>query len=230
MKQRNGRVGLWIAGGVVAIAVVVGVVGLTLPRASTPDPTDTGTPSTAPTSAGGCSSIANDSTAVPTDLRWTASAGVTWPVSDSLGPTSVDAGFPDCFARSPIGAALAAVTSVYSVVDHDPIEAFDFYTVDSPSKAKVIEEAKALSGDQPDLARQLSENGMALVGFQIREYDSSRAAVSLVYSMASSSTGFRTIPRTMVWANGDWRAKLDDTGSFGESVDIDFGSFIRWSN
>jgi hypothetical protein len=229
--KRSNHIGLWVAGCVVAIAVIVGVVGILIPHGGGAGPTATGAPEpTKSMTAGGCNAVSSESTAVPADLRWESANGVTWPVSDSLGPLGTDHGFAVCFAQSPVGAALAAVTSVYAVADHDPIASFDFYTVDTPSKASVLSQLEGATTPKVDLARQLAESGMALVGFQVREFSPTRASVNLVYSAPSSQTGYRTIPRTMVWEDGDWRVKLDDSGNFGESSDATDGDFTRWVN
>lgn len=184
------------------------------------------TPATSGTTEGKCDAPKGDMTDVPSDLAWSASQGVTWPTSPSLGPTSTEDGFGTCFSQSPIGAALAAVTSMYAAVDHDARDTVRFYVVDSIGKTKVL----AQTDTPKPLSEQLASAGMTLVGFQVAEYQPDRATIRLVFSVPNSPTGYRTIPRTLVWVDGDWRVRLLDNGSTGEATDANAGQFVSWSD
>ena len=165
---------------------------------------------------------------VPSDLTWkTGEEGLTWPVSKSVGPTKTVNGFDACFARSPLGAALAAQTSNYSVFDtsHTPKSALQFYLADSPGKAKAV----AL-GSQQDTAAQTRSAGLNPAGFTVDSFTKNSAVVTLVYSYPSSATGYFGTPITMVWADGDWKAQvLDNGGAFaGKPTTPNEGDFIAW--
>ncbi|WP_424937787.1 MULTISPECIES: hypothetical protein [Bacteria] len=228
--------GYWIALGIVALAVILGVVGFVLMQTQRHEPDHETSPPTSaePTTApeepklesGACDVPGGNITTVPADLRWAASAGVTWPISDSLGPVSVKDGFAVCFSRSPVGAALAAVTSQFGAVDHGTVPTMEFYVVDSPGKAIALEKSASLKS----LPDQLQQYGMQLVGYRVDEYTESRALVRLVYSVPNSGTGFRALPFPMEWVQGDWRVKLQDTGVTGQAIDVNAGQFTRWSS
>lgn len=228
--KKNRSIWLWISAAVVTVAVIVGGIGLLLPRPAATPPDSPGDESTsAPVVADGpCEASASSSTAVPADLRWEASLGVTWPVSDSAGPTSMTDGFPACFARSPVGAALAAVAVLYSNIDHDPVEAIIFYTADSPGRAALIASTAETSRAGDDAPQSMQANGITLAGFQVAEFSNDRATVRLIFNSPKSATGFRGIPFTLVWLDDDWRLKPLDDGTLGEATDALKGQFVEW--
>lgn len=137
--KKNNRTGLWVAGAVVLVAVLIGVVGLLWPRLGETPPTanETSHPA-APVGEGPCptSIPASTTSTVPSDLRWAASKGVTWPVSDTVGPTSTSNGFPTCFQHSPIGAALFGTSFLTASLNSAAYDLFNFYLV--PSAERMI--------------------------------------------------------------------------------------------
>ncbi|MFB2586973.1 hypothetical protein [Herbiconiux liukaitaii] len=233
--SRASKVTLWLSFGVLGAAVIAALIIFFLPtEKSTDAPDAAATASPAPASstptadAGGigCKAPARDNRKVPTDLRWAASQGVTWPVSDSTGPTTTTAGFPACFEHSPTGAALAAVSSLYAQIDHSPRDVGEFYLAESPGR----DAALADIGSSPStLKNQLESNGLALVGFQVEQYDGDRAAIRIIIRVPNSSTGFRGLPYPMVWADGDWKIQPLDNGSTGEASDVTSSEFIGWT-
>jgi hypothetical protein len=194
--------------------------------ASKPTPT-----STSAAAKGPCNVRVTDSSStpkIPADLTWkTGEEGLTWPVSKSVGPTKTADGFDACFARSPLGAALAAQTANYSVFDasHTPKSALEFYLADSPGKSKAV----AL-GAQQDTAAQTRSSGLNPAGFTVDSFTKNTAVVTLVYSYPSSATGYFGTPITMVWTDGDWKAQvLDNGGAFaGKPTTPSEGDFIAW--
>lgn len=237
----HSRAAGWTAAVILAIAVIVGGISVGLSvfapanpnTSSTPVPvvTESSAPATsAPTStvqAGGCDVPAGDTSlrpAIPKDLRWIANQGVTWPVSATYGPTKEKDGFGVCFARSPLGAALAAVTATFSNFNgHTTKEVTEFYVVNSPGKTIALQTA----GGAAD-SSSITKNGMSLAGFMVNEYTPDRAAVSLVFNFPQSDTGYVGIPATLVWVDGDWRIKLLDTGDSGPATKPVQGQFVEW--
>jgi hypothetical protein len=238
MKESNraSKITLWGSVGVLGAAVIAALVIFFLPSGDatdTPDVAATTSPapasSTPSADAGGmgCEAPASDDREVPSDLRWAAVDGVTWPVSDSIGPTTTTDGFPACFEHSPVGAALAAVTFLYSQVDHSPLDSTEFYVADSMGKDVLLEQ---LRGNPPsEFKESLEENGVTMVGFHIEEYDENRAAVRLVLRFPGSATGQRGLPFPMVWADGDWKVKPLDTGSTGQATDVGPTEYTPWT-
>lgn len=238
MKEtsRASKITLWLSFGVLGAAVIAALIIFFLPAdnsTDTPDVAATASPapaSSTPTAdAGGvgCKAPPSDDRKVPSDLRWAAVDGVTWPVSDSNGPITTTDGFPACFEHSPVGAALAAVTVLYSQIEHSPLDSSKFYLADSVGKDVVLEQVQG--NPASELKESLEENGVTIVGFQIEEYDENRAAVRLVLRFPGSATGQRGLPYPMVWVDGDWKVKPLDTGSTGQATDVGATEYTPWT-
>ncbi|QNE45449.1 hypothetical protein F1C15_15875 (plasmid) [Frigoribacterium sp. NBH87] len=232
---RKSRITLWASAGVLLLAVVAALVIFLVPAGdSTPDsdgttaPRPSSSPEPAPDADGiGCEAEPSDDRDVPEDLRWETVDGIAWPVSDTVGPTTTEDGFSACFEHSPVGAALAGVTYVYSQLEHSPQEVGEFYLAESPGRDAALSEVDA---NTPSLLRdQLQDNGMTIVGYKIEEYDGDRASIRLVLRVPGSATGFRGLPAPMQWVDGDWKVKLLDTGSTGQASDVTSGSFTYWT-
>ncbi|AMM22910.1 hypothetical protein AX769_22525 (plasmid) [Frondihabitans sp. PAMC 28766] len=166
---------------------------------------------------------------MPSDLTFKAGkSGLSWPVSRTVGPTRVIDGFDSCFARSPLGAALAAQTAIYSQYDpsHTIQAALGHYIVDSPGKAKSI--ASAVAAGDPS---QVQSIGLTPAGFTVDSFTSTRAAVTLVYVLPSSATGYVGEACSMVWVDGDWNLSVLDNGSLtgGSATTPSKGDFVAWS-
>lgn len=233
-QPRKGGAWLFIAAGIVVIALVLTIAGLVWPRDSD-EPTTEPTPSQSePASSasstpedGACGMPENDSSTVPDDLRWEAASGVTWPVSDSLGPASSEDGLPTCFAHSPVGAALAATSIMFALAENTPADVMAFYAVESPGRDALI---AASTGGAGEFAQNLRTAGLSLVGFQVLEYSGDRATVALVYSAPGTVTGYQGTPLTLEWVDGDWRLKPLDDGSLGAPTPARLGQFVEWGS
>lgn len=232
-KASTSKITLWLSIGVLVIAIIAALVIFLVPS-DTPKPSteEPQQPTSAPTEtsavgAVGCAAPASDERDVPSDLRWEAKEGVTWPVSDSVGPTAVTDGFAACFQRSPAGAALAAVTALYAQIDHPVLQTGEFYLADSPGKKAALE--GVTQSTQSQLKQQLEANGVSLVGFQIEQYDGTRAAVRLVLRYPESATGLRGLPYPMEWVDGDWKVMPLDSGSTGQASDVSEGEYTPWA-
>jgi len=227
-----------IAAIVVIVLVVIVVLISTLLGVFAPANTgDQGTASkpapTSNTSAaadGPCNLKVTDTSStpkVPSDLTWkTGQEGLTWPVSKSVGPTKTVDGFDACFARSPLGAALAATTAIYEQYGtHSAAESLDFYIAESAGKKKSLEVAPQQSDPE-----QMRSSGMNPAGFSIDAFTKDRVELTLVYSYPSSSTGYYGMPMTMVWVDGDWKiAVLDNGATSNAGTTPSDGDFIKWT-
>ncbi|MDR6692545.1 hypothetical protein J2X55_003490 [Microbacterium sp. 1154] len=232
--MKNNRVGLWVAGAVVLVAVIVGVVGLLWPRPGETPPAatdNTSQPST-PTGSGACPTAlpASTTSTVPDDLRWAASQGMSWPVSDTVGPTSTSDGFPDCFQQSPIGAALFTSTFYGSVADHTPTDAARFYTAPSAELDDYLRTAAPAAPSDGSVAEQNQRAGIGVAGYRIDSYTAEHATVTLVLTVPNSSTGYRGIPFDLVWHDSDWKiGKLSSNTGANVVIDVLDGQFTKWA-
>jgi hypothetical protein len=232
---RKSRITLWASAGVLLLAVVAALVIFLVPAGdSSPDSNGTAAPrpssSSEPASAAdgiGCEAEPSDDRDVPDDLRWETIDGISWPVSDTVGPTKSEDGFPACFEHSPRGAALAAVTTTYAQLDHSVLDVAEFYLAESPGRDAALSK---IDDDTPaTLKSDLVDNGMTLVGYEVESYDGDRAAVRLILRVPGSSTGFRGIPQPMEWVDGDWKLRPLDDGSTGLPSNPTSGSFTYWT-
>ncbi|PPF56022.1 hypothetical protein C5C13_11385 [Clavibacter michiganensis] len=228
-----------VVGAALLVVIAVTVMGIVAPEdasssGSDPSGADAGveaTPTSAADDGSTCSETAADTTThptVPSDLRYQPGAdGLSWPVSPTVGPTRDVDGFDACFAHSRVGAALAAVTAVYSQFDarHPIVDSLAFYIADGPGKQTAISKTVAKSDPESMLS-----NGMTSAGFIVDAFSPEQAQITLVYTFPSSPTGYAGIPATMVWVGGDWKIRVLDDGelSAGGGTTPSKGDFIPW--
>lgn len=157
---------------------------------------------------------------VPNGLEWEAAEGWSWPVSDTYGPTQQKNGFGVCFARSPLGAALA-MASVYGEGNtRDSKEAIRLYVAESPGK----DEAIAVAGN-------LAEGSIGFAGFKVDSFTPQKAEITMVFSLPQSPTGYMGLPSTLVWSGDDWKVDLLNDGSafVGQPTTPEPDDFVKWS-
>lgn len=237
-KVWNSRPVAWTSAVILVLAVVVAAVMVVWSIVSPAEPEGTNNPAadspstsvaqgSTQASNGACDVPEGDTSLrpqIPTDLRWKAAQGLTWPISDTYGPTQTRDGFDVCFSRSPLGAALAATTMLYAQYDgHTPKEMAEFFLVDSPGKTALLAQA-----DNDSSSADLTSSGMTAAGFIADEFTPDRAGVTLVFSLPQSQTGYMGIPITLVWVDGDWRTKVLDSGNFGTISNPVKGQFVEW--
>ncbi|WHE37830.1 hypothetical protein [Microbacterium sp. BDGP8] len=226
--KKNAWIGLVVA--IVAVAsLIVAVLLLTAPRGG--DDAG-GTPSASPTSAEGvdggyCQVGESDEVSPPADLAWEAARGFTWPVSSSVGPTKERDGYPACFERSPAGAGLFAATfyAEAMVGSGAPVDALDFYTVESPGKSEVLRTAPA---SNEGATESWASAGMTFAGYRIDEYTEDRVSLYVVVTTSRNATGYAGFPMTVVWEDDDWKMRPKDDGSSGSPIDVTSDDFVRW--
>jgi len=168
----------------------------------------------------------------PADLQWAAENGNTWPVSASAGPALTDSHVPSCFARTPMGAAMAAVNllQVPRIMDPATGEATmrNGY-LDGPGRDILLEQISPTGelGQVPveDRAWGRSE------GFRVVVWTEDRATITLVenWPQRSQFTGTNV---NLHWIDGDWKIALLQDGytSHPSNFTITPGSYIPWVN
>jgi hypothetical protein len=165
----------------------------------------------------------------PADLTWTAGeAGLSWPVSPTVGPTKSSHGFGACFAQSPIGAALAGTNAMFSQwAGHGAAAAYEFYIAAGAGKAASVNGIR----QHPSPADDVRDLGLAAAGYQVNSYTPTRAVVTVVLASPGSSTGYIGAPLTMVWTGDDWRVEVLADGAWfaGDAAQLATGQFTPWS-
>lgn len=221
--------GWWISLGVVVIVAILAVVIFVKPATKTPAPIAEPTTSTTAQAVTGCNVPTGDTSstpAMPKDLRWVAAKGWTWPVSDTYGPTQAKSGYGICFARSPLGAALALTTVYGEANTRDPKAALTIYAVDSVGKSLVLSQPVTTETDTAGVGP------ITFAGFSTDAYTPDEAQITLVFSLAKSPTGYMGLPATLDWVDGDWKIKLLDNGSMfaGKATTPVDGQFAKWGS
>ncbi|MCH6472466.1 hypothetical protein [Sinomonas terrae] len=228
MKKPNQKLTLWAAGLVAAVIVVMAVLVAVTPTQSSPQSSGgsgQAVPETTPSAPAGCSAPTDETSnkpAPPSDLRWEASKGWTWPVSDTYGPTQHRDGLGVCFARSPLGAALAMTTILASFSTSPDLRSVtDQYIVDSPGKTAILAQISAPRTPQAPLA---------FAGYKVDSFSSDEAQITVVLKAPGGSDGYIGMPTTLRWADADWKVKLLDNGNFfaGSPTTVAAGSFTSW--
>ena len=221
--------GWWISLGIVVVVAILAVVLFVNPSPKTPEPIAAPTTSATAQAVGGCNVPQGDTSskpAMPKDLRWTAAKGITWPVSDTYGPTQDKDGYGICFARSPLGAALAMASFYGEANTQDPKKAMEIYAMDSIGKTVALSQATSSSDDSD------SSGPIAFAGFSTDSFTPDEAQMTLVFAAGGASTGYVGLPSTMVWLDGDWKLKVLDNGETyaGAASKPVAGQFIPWSD
>ncbi|KQQ96057.1 hypothetical protein ASF72_19170 [Arthrobacter sp. Leaf141] len=216
----RGKAAWWAAIAVVFIVAVLAFLILTKPAPQ--NVPQTGDTTTKPTD--GCNVPAGDTSskpAMPSDLRWEADKGWTWPVSDTYGPTRTKDGYGVCFARSPLGAALTAVSMNSSANVKDARGAGENYLVDSKGK-------DVLLGKTPQ--GPAATTPVPFAGFIVDSFNPDEASITLVVATAASTSGYAGLPLTLQWVDGDWKVKVLDDGStfVGQAPVPVKGGFVEW--
>ncbi|MFF0265947.1 hypothetical protein [Kribbella sp. NPDC004536] len=204
---------------------------------ATPDPTATTTPRVTPPPAnntvGGCH-VAKPPLAIP---RYYAPTAVTWQFEGSMliplqvagGPAATRTnGVKYCFAHSPTGAVLAAMVLLGQVQNRSvALDVLEERVVPGPGQVKAIAQAKL------DLATPADSTSVQFVGFKVVSYpkDGSQAIIQIASQLGDQGVGALMV--TMQWYKGDWRAVLQDDGSFNGTVEPDILSslngYVRFS-
>lgn len=219
----RGKVALW-ASVLVVFVVAILLILIVVKPSGQPEPSGPVAVET-PKNEGGCNVPAGDTSskpAMPKDLRWNAEKGWTWPVSDTYGPTKTKDGFPACFARSPLGAALTAVSMNAAGNLINARKAGEFYGIDSPGK-------EVLLAKTPDKAAMTAPPSFS--GFIVDSFTGNEASITLVVATAASNSGYAGLPLTFQWVDGDWKLKVLDDGStfVGQPPVPVKGGFVEWS-
>lgn len=223
----KGKTALW---GSLAVAFVVAVllVFLLVNPNESAEPAAQPEPATSESAAakGKCNVPVGDTSSkpvMPKDLRWEAKDGWTWPVSDTYGPTQTKDGFGVCFARSPLGAALTAVSLNAGGNLINSRKAGQVYGIPSSGLDLLLEKTPDAAGNSTPVTYS---------GFIVDSFTKDEAAITIVSATAASPSGYAGLPLTFKWVDGDWKLKVLDDGStfVGQPPVPNKGGFVEWSS
>lgn len=173
---------------------------------------------------GGCPEMpeGDDIPTTPPEVEWRLEYTVALPYDADHGPAVVDGDVARCFSRTPIGALIAARQIAARLVA-------------SPAGAEVVQTQTIPGPGQDAVLNSLLERGPATprpgdlcqtAGFQVLSWDPSRAVFSIATRCANGSLQLTQV--TVVWADGDWRIELPETGTTARSALRDLSGLIPW--
>ncbi|MFI6680694.1 hypothetical protein [Kribbella sp. NPDC050470] len=187
------------------------------PATPTGRPTSTVTPSGPPTpGVGGCKLKKPDQRIprmAPSAVTWQFEADMLIPLQQEGGPAVMDrTGVRSCFAHSPTGAVLAAMNVLGQIRNPDLTdEVLATRVVPGPGRNRAITEARVSTTPR-------NEGKVAqFIGFKVFDYLPDRAVLQIAVQI--DETKIASLPVTMQWYRSDWRAVLQEDGSFnGETA------------
>ncbi|MFH8881438.1 hypothetical protein [Streptomyces californicus] len=161
----------------------------------------------------------------PADLKWKVYQSEVVPVSATAGPLQYRGAVWSCFARTPLGAVLAA----HSIASK--MGGSDWRTVVEKQFARGsgTEALKKTRAEMPDESSSASPDGDgAYAGFNLITYDRDRATTMVLMRFANGT--YATATLSVVWEDGDWKLRPTLSGSVTESISPIGGAdgFVLW--
>ena len=161
-------------------------------------------------------------------LRWVSFGGLKLPVSPTGGPRAMRGGLASGFARTPVGALLAAVNiavranaqwgpAVFGPTIRDQVTGPDAAAL-LTSCQDAYEQARQQAGLQP--GQPLGRAYVAEEAFRWETYTPGDAAVDIV-SAGPGDQGFTVRAATLIeliWRDGDWQVVAPAGGDWGNSA------------
>lgn len=227
----------WRTAALAAVALVVIAAGITWTVAAqgdgqdsvspAPTPTTSTSPTVSPPPEEGYESscgLNGGSTQVPTvepsDIEWVRLEGWAYPISDSAGPGKKPRNGPwSCFARTPMGAVIAAYTIDLRLVFVDDFEA--------AVRAQVVPGVgrdALLSQGQPEPPGSITDTK----GFVVEAYSPNDAVVSLYVVQQGRSF---TCSVEVQWSDGDWKLRAQSDGSTASGcIEAEPPRYVPWGD
>ena len=224
----DNRGAMWGASAAVILLVLAGLVAVlvwgrggspaqsappSLPAASTAPSGANGGGSAAPgsdsdsDSDSACNLPADDQTVPkvpPPGVQWSVVDTVALPWSTTAGAVHRDGAVWTCYARTPVGALMAA--AVLSVTSEGPqgVEVLEKQAVSGPNRSARIASLR----QQPPEPKQPGETAV-IAGYKFLDYSQSRATVQIAGAFGGQ---YLVVTTPLVWSDGDWKLNLDTPG------------------
>lgn len=174
---------------------------------SSAEPTESATEESAPTC--GVTDTSQDLPATtPKDVTWTVWKGAALPSSKSAGPLEADdsTGVTECYARTPLGASMAAINIGYRISLAAPdTTIIDKQVAEGPHKKQFKQTAAGYQ--KPSEIPQIA-------GFRVNSYTDTQALVDIAIG---DSGGYATSQSSMTWVDGTWKAVATANDAEGTS-------------
>jgi hypothetical protein len=187
------------------------------PATPTEVPSSTVTPSAPPpinSGTGGCRNPNPDlrpPKVAPPAVTWQFDADMLIPLQVAAGPaTTATTGVRSCFAHSPTGAVLAAMVMLGQIRNPDLTEDVLLTRV-LPGQGRDRALAEFRNPTTPH-----EPGTVQFAGFKVMLYEPTRAILQI--AVQANERDLAALQVTMRWTKGDWKAQLDDDGTFNGSV------------
>jgi hypothetical protein len=157
----------------------------------------------------------------PADARWVAVGNGEAPEVEGVGPGRVEKGVHACFARSPLGAVLAAMWWILDSSNPD-------VNRDLLAESRIIEDGRA----QDLIASSPPDEGIGdghFVGFSVLGIPTPDVVEVDILARASRSSPVYPAHRILlVWQRGDWVMNEGPNEGTIPITDNDLPRFVRW--
>ncbi|MFI2350838.1 hypothetical protein ACH492_28180 [Streptomyces sp. NPDC019443] len=162
-------------------------------------------------------------TASPDDIEWRLLNIARVPVSSSAGPLRSSGPVMWCFARTPMGAVMAAHIIPTQMSGSDWRTVTEQQVVASPGRDIFVAQRSTVS--------ESAQNGSAVgsyAGFAVTSYSPDAATVQLLIKNGSGGYGSTFV--AVKWDGGDWKVKAKSNGALYTSMTTVSGNagFTMW--
>jgi hypothetical protein len=182
-----------------------------------PLPGGTTTPTTPPplnSATGGCRNKHPDQAepvVAPPAVTWQFEGDLLIPLQAAGGPATTSAsGVRSCFAHSQTGVVLATMVLLGQIVNRSLTEQVLLTRcLPGPGQTQALADLRAP-------ATPATKAQVQFAGFKILDYEPTKAILQIAVQLNHQSYG--SLPVTMKWVGGDWKAALKADGSFNGTV------------
>lgn len=159
----------------------------------------------------------------PPPTEWDYQGTTAYPISDDHGPAETDENeVRYCFERSPEGALLMAANAVTQGSDSAVAEEWLEYAV---AAGPYREQLLAAPSDDPDALR------MEIAGFRLLDYDGDGTRIDLLIRGSSQGeTQYLSGVYDLVWHGGDWKISAESANPIDLAVVPDPAGYVDWGS
>ncbi|MFI6661398.1 hypothetical protein ACIBL8_38380 [Streptomyces sp. NPDC050523] len=166
-------------------------------------------------------------TSEPSDVKWQRLNVTSVPTSASVGPLRYDGPLWWCFARTPMGAVLAAHIILSQMTGANWRTIAGQQLVPGPYRDSFVEQRSRF----PDAEFEEKAKDGAIgkyVGFSVSSFTPDSAKVRLLISAPLAGYGTTTI--SLHWREGDWKVTPDKEGSLYSKMTstVSTSGFVMW--
>ena len=192
--------------------------------AATPAPSASASAATVSASVCGLEAAQDSgSVAAAPPATWSLVGTTAAPTIDGAGPGAVDTdGYRSCYARTPVGALLAASNLVAMGSQPTLQEKVNRGSVaPGPGRDRALAQPPASAG--PTGVR------VQIAGFRVLRYSGTSADVDVALRTSNGAIGGQVF--NLVWSDGDWKVRLGDSGELlTPLVQLpDLSGYIPWA-